>query len=95
MKESRICCVCCRALADAENYYKIDGVRFWCIPCGAQWLKDHNPNYQDLRGRVAAALAEVDQDKLVAKARYRKPPRVVTGSPVPLFILKVESDGRK
>ena len=65
MKTPKICCVCCRDIGE-ENYYKIDGVRFWCAPCGAQWLKDNNPNYRLHRARVAAVLAEVDTDKLIA-----------------------------
>ena len=49
----KVCCICTRSLADGENYYRIDGVRYWCIACGYQWLKDTCKGYKD---RVGEAL---------------------------------------
>ena len=68
----RICCQCHRELAEGENYYKIDGVRFWCIECGRIWLKEQHPHYEDKRARVAVALSQVDTDKITVKARRRR-----------------------
>jgi hypothetical protein len=67
MKTERICCVCCQPILG--NYYKIDGVRFWCIACGGQWLRDAHPGYEARRARVAGALSGVDQSKIEAKER--------------------------
>ena len=49
----RLCCICNRELAKDENYYKIDGVRYWCVACGYQWLKDR---YQPYKDRIGEAL---------------------------------------
>lgn len=70
MQGQRICCVCCQPISG--NYYKIDGVRFWCIPCGEQWLKDADPNYRVYRSRVAMALSEVNTDKIIVKEKVRR-----------------------
>ena len=37
----RTCCIC--GCTIVRNYYRIDGLRYWCPECGYQWLREHSP----------------------------------------------------